>query len=198
MNGQKRLEEFVAKIILQDYFSSHYSDLEVLDMPDLQDKKNSIGIEVVTLYKDSESARRTFERMADNQKYNANTIKKYEDYLGIGFCLEEPIYSEAVVAHVVREFNNKIQKLQKYIEFSCYELFMFTNCLCKDEYIDGQWMGIISKFCKKINKLPRKFNKLFLVGNSALYQIDLAGDTEVKLMPLNKPIKTYFDELENS
>lgn len=46
MNGQKRFNEYFAKVILEYCCKDRYSDLEISDKPDLRNKRLNIGIEV--------------------------------------------------------------------------------------------------------------------------------------------------------
>ena len=47
LNGQKRFNEYFAKLILKYCYKDKYSNLQIADKPDLRDIEHNIGIEVV-------------------------------------------------------------------------------------------------------------------------------------------------------
>ena len=47
LHTKLKYDECYAKLILEEYFSDRYGDLQLQDKPDLFDVENNIGIEVV-------------------------------------------------------------------------------------------------------------------------------------------------------
>lgn len=175
-NLNNRFIEFVSLEILKYLYPDKYSSLKLVDKPDLQDKENQIGVEVVEavnnnlaqidgeFYKyrfgkktkeEKEKCRRTIER-------NGATV----DEFGITYPVQ---YSNEELDILKYAIEKKIEKFDNYSpnEFKVLDLFvMYPSYLMPHSDI------VLNDFFKYIGKINnKKYGRIFIFSGGVLITI---------------------------
>lgn len=180
--GQKRFDEYFAKVFLESCFPKRFVDLQISDRPDLWCGKE-VGIEVTNcMPKDAVEAFNLWHRVEKQGEQTPPRIferleqLKYIVHLeGNSLIWEQGSYwDEDINNSPIKEFviavANKVERLNSanahYAEMGSYELFV-------NSFID------ISTFKQKtLNNKPKKFEIIYLItSNQKLLVFDVANNT---------------------
>ena len=177
-----KIEECLAKVILEKLFPDRYGALEIADKPDLRDTQHDIGIEVTS----AESAKeREADRLWTTTNYMDESAKKERNVdrlrqLGIeytggvqlwpikSFCPSQLETSPAQC--FFQAYLDKVQKLNQghYAEMNEYDLFVHYYWFIWP-YEPSSWMPVLLEKMMKGNDNPHRFSYVYLLGFTALY-----------------------------
>ena len=135
---QKRPDEYFAKVVLEMYFPEKFSDLQILDRPDLRDEKHNIGIEVTNaepqIYHKREDLWRKALYSSDEKK--REKCKEYmKKKLNIKFQGAVQSMGGTRVGELVNSietaFDDKLNKLQNdgFKKYQQNDLFILTGII---------------------------------------------------------------------
>lgn len=182
-------DECFAKLVLETVFPEIYKNLIIDDKPDLQDRENSIGIEVTNAvpqakreavkcwymipYVDEKQAERNIERMAQlGVEYQGGV----QGWPGRSWNPEE-LDNEHPLQDVIKAIETKVQKLNKghYKDFTKYELFVLSEASVDVEVI-GQFLDVV----QSINNKEKQFSVITLQAINDIFRFDLEARTFMK------------------
>lgn len=190
MNGQKRFNEYFAKLILEFCYRDKYSNLQIADKPDLRDIEHNIGIEVAySMEQDRSEAlllKREISCCADENRkiklqnkldaiHRIHKIDNYEyEYHGNFANGVEDTYLKEIFDCV----RNKVNKISNYEELDSYELFI-NSAVPISEFREE--FEVFDKL-EEINQGERKFAIIHVLAYYDLVSFDM----------LNKQIKRHM------
>lgn len=190
-----KYEECLAKVILEKLFPNRYGTLEIADKPDLRDTQHDIGSEVTSAgsSKDREADRLwTITNFMDESEKKARSIDRLRQ-LGIEYTGGEQLwpaksfcpsrFETSPAFHLFQAYRGKVQKLNQghYVEMSEYDLFVHYYWFTW-QYEPSSWMPVLLEKMVKGNGNPRRFSYVYLLGFSAIYIWNLAGQS-YKVIP---------------
>ena len=184
MNGQKRFNEYFAKLILKYCYKDKYSNLQIVDKPDLRDMEHNIGIEVVYSMEQDRSESLFLQRQIsccadENRKVKLqkklDTIHKkhknynyeYEYYGNFANGVEDTYLKE--IFDCVRNKLDKLNKCLNYEELDSYELFI-NSAVPISEF--GEQFDVLDKL-EEINQGERKFDVIHVLAYYDLITFDM-------------------------
>lgn len=172
MAREERFEEVNAikiMIFLNEY---KYKNLEVKDKPDLQCKKNNIGIEVTYAISPEE-----FVIEKQNKKYD-EIDKLNNKILKRNYFLKNDIITQKSTFYndyelLISQFNKKLNKLNNnYIIFNENNLFIYS----KISKIENHYLERLIKEYNNIQKHKQhKFNSVIIFNNYEIYLLNLSN-----------------------
>lgn len=175
--------ECYAKIVLESVFSGEF-DLEIVDKPDLQDIRKSIGIEVTQgrnpKQKEIEGL---YSKMPYVQKSEAEKIRKQIEKLGGKLCggILGGISERDDFGYSVNAFKVKLDKINngKYSYLERYDLFVFDDCL--DVTPDGSIIQNVYTIMQKVQSgATVKFQYVYICTPSILWHLDFKNQKIAK------------------
>lgn len=192
--SKKRLDEYFAKVVLENCFHDRFDVLEVSDKPDLRHKTSSTGIEVTyaTPSQVTEAMIRWFQISQANESQKQDNIdwlrKRGYDYQdNAPFPFKTPVYGDTLKDTMIGELYDivkaKIKKLNSptanYAPLDHYELFVRSNII----------IPVFQEF-KVVNELAeynigeKKFERIYLLSfEEKLYVFDmLSGTINIKYL----------------
>ncbi len=188
--GQKRFDEYFAKVVLEKCFPEKFSDLQIADKPDLR-SGSEIGIEVTNcMPKEAVEALNLWHRAAKRGEQTPQRILERLEQLkdtvhreGDELIWEQGSYVENDIDNSpIKEFINavasKVERLNSananYAEMKSYELFVNSTI---DISTFNQIYSILARVLELNNK-PKKFDDIYLITiNQKLFTFDIANNT---------------------
>lgn len=179
LHTKLKYDECFAKLILEEYFSDKYSDLQLQDKPDLFDRKNNIGIEVVRAVdkdrneammlwtkmpeKNSQQQKRAIERMEQRGEEYQEGIKSWEP---VSYPLN---LKDSPLQHFIKAVEKKVDKLNKnlYKECSRYDLFVNSSI-----YIQPELLSELFEQIKSINCREKRYSFVYFYGQKTIVEFD--------------------------
>lgn len=179
LHTKLRYDECFAKLILEEYFSDKYSDLQLQDKPDLFDRKNNIGIEVVRAVdecrneammlwtkmpeKNSQQQKRAIERMEQRGEEYQEGIKSWEP---VSYPLN---LKDSPLKDFIKAVEKKVDKLNKnlYKECSRYDLFVNSSI-----YIQPELLSELFEQIKSINCREKRYSFVYFYGQKTIVEFD--------------------------
>lgn len=172
-NINNKFIEFVSLEVLKYMYPDTYSDLELIDKPDLQDKEKQLGVEVVEAVSndlaqiDGEFYKYRFGKQSKEEKEKCRkTIEKNGatvDEYGITYPVQ---YSNEELDILKRAIEKKIEKFDNYSlsEFKVLDLFvMYTSYLMPHSDI------VLDDFFKYIGRINnKKYGIIFIFSCGVL------------------------------
>lgn len=178
LSAHMRLDyhECYAKIVLESIFHEQF-DLVIVDKPDLQDIRKSIGIEVTQgRNPQQQEIESLYSKLPYVQDSVAEKIKKQIEKRGgklsggiLGGISERDDFSYSVNA-----FGAKLDKINngKYRAMERYDLFVFDDCL--DMTPDGSVIQNIELIMqKKQSRVAVRFQNVYICTPGILWYLDL-------------------------
>ncbi len=184
MNGQKRFNEYFAKIILEYCYKDKYLDLAIADKPDLREIHSKIGIEVAySMEKDrveaiklktlipycDEDKKIKLQNKLDtirNRHKNSNYEWEYNNELEKGI-------ENSYLREIFECVKNKVEKLNNknanYDELDSYELFI-NSAVPIDEF--GQQCEVLNKLYE-INIGEKQYSFIHIMAFYDLITFDM-------------------------
>ncbi len=188
--GQKRFDEYFAKVILEKCFPKKFNHLQIVDKPDLR-SGNEVGIEVTNcMPKEAVEAFNLWHRAAKQGKQTSPRIFERLEQLkdivhleGNSLIWEEGSYRDddidnSPIKEFVNAVANKVERLNSanahYAEMGSYELFV-------NSFIDistfKQMYALLARI-KTLNNKTKKFENIYLItSNQKLLVFDMANNT---------------------
>lgn len=172
-------DECFAKLILEEYFSDRYGDLQLQDKPDLFDRKNNIGIEVVrAVDKDRNEAMMLWTKMPEKTPKQQEGAKKrmlelgekYQDGIMTWSPVDYPLDLHKSPLHrVVEVVIAKVDKLNQnlYKECSRYDLFVNSSI-----YIQPELLSELFEQIKSINCREKRYSFVYFYGQKTIVEFD--------------------------
>lgn len=179
LHTKLKYDECFAKLILEEYFSDRYGDLQLQDKPDLFDRKNNIGIEVVrAVDKDRNEAMMLWTKMPEkNSQQQKRAIERMEqlgeEYQGGFQCWSSMEYpyelSRSPLQLFVKALAKKVNLLNKnqYKECDRYDLFVNSEL-----YIQHELLSELFEQIKGVNNKAKKFSFVYLYGQQTIVEFD--------------------------
>lgn len=179
LRTKRKYDECFAKLILEEYFSDRYGDLQLQDKPDLFDRKNNIGIEVVrAVDKDRNEAMMLWVKMPEkNPQQQKRAIERMEqlgeEYQGGFQCWSSVEYpyelSRSPLQLFVKALAKKVNLLNKnqYKECDRYDLFVNSEL-----YIQHELLSELFEQIKGVNNKAKKFSFVYLYGQQTIVEFD--------------------------
>ena len=195
--------EMKAKLILEVICNYPIGLLSLSDMPDLQDDKNSYGIEVVEDCIANEKEKQFLvEEMWENHISDIpdKRISRFEK-LGGELQIKNGIVSGATISRSKNKFDNllstieaKYQKLNsgKYKTFKRYGLYVIIQSVIM---FSSNVPFIIEQVVKK--DYPTKYDVLYLDNNYEMYVCDMIKQKYKKYEISNETNKQIYEELKH-
>ena len=179
---QKRFEEMSGKLILERLFPDRYSDLKLSDKPDLQDSRNSIGVEVTSSMgeEDREGVRLWNEAVhlpdgVEKEKKIKRLQKLGVKYSGGIQCWPAKHYSpfdanSGPCYEFLTAVRKKLDKLNQghYAQMQQYDLFVSSDLFMWPEEQEARMAWLLS-YLEKENKREHNFSFIYALGCNALY-----------------------------
>lgn len=181
LHTKLKYDECFAKLILEEYFSDRYGDLQLQDKPDLFDRKNNIGIEVVRAVdecrneammlwtkmpeKNSQQQKRAIERMEQRGEEYQEGIKSWEP---VSYPLN---LKDSPLQDFIKAVEKKVDKLNKnlYKECSRYDLFVNSSI-----YIQPELLSELFEQIKSINCREKRYSFVYFYGQKTIVECDFA------------------------
>lgn len=163
--------ECLAKIVLEETFPDEFSNLLLRDKPDIQDIKNSVGIEVTKAEtRESEEAESLYSRLPFVASSNREKIIERIEQLGSNYnngVLSESGYDDFNLIN--NAINRKIQTLLKgeYRKLNQYRLFVFSSIYASDEMMQDELDYL------KENNTVQLLKMIYVYTPGYLYRLDL-------------------------
>lgn len=191
---QQRFNEYFAKIVLEKCFPKKFSDLQILDKPDLR-FGNIVGIEVTNCVPEEAAEAFNLWHMVEKQgeqtpPRNLERLEQLKDTVhleGNSLIWEQGSYvnddiDNSPIKEFVNAVANKVERLNsenaRYAEMESYELFVnsFINISTLN-----QILALLARI-RLLNDKPKQFDKIYLVtSNQKLLVFDTANNTfEIK------------------
>lgn len=179
LHTKLKYDECFAKLILEEYFSDRYGDLQLQDKPDLFDRKNNIGIEVVrAVDKDRNEAMMLWVKMPEkNPQQQKRAIERMEqlgeEYQGGFQCWSSVEYpyelSRSPLQLFVKALAKKVNLLNKnqYKECSRYDLFVNSSI-----YIQPELLSELFEQIKSINCREKRYSFVYFYGQKTIVEFD--------------------------
>lgn len=184
MNGQKRFNEYFAKLILEFCYRDKYSNLQIADKPDLRDIEHNIGIEVAysmeqdrseALFLKRELSCCTDENRKVKLQKKLDTIHKkhkndnyeYEYHGNFANGVEDTYLKE--IFDCVRNKVDKLNKISNYEELDSYELFINSVVPIREFREEFE---VFDKL-EEINQGERKFAVIHVLAYYDLVSFDM-------------------------
>lgn len=179
LHTKLKYDECFAKLILEEYFSDKYSDLQLQDKPDLFDRKNNIGIEVVrAVDKDRNEAMMLWTKMPEKnsqqQKRAIERIEQRGEEYQEGIKSWEPVsyplnLKDSPLQHFIKAVEKKVDKLNKnlYKECSRYDLFVNSSI-----YIQPELLSELFEQIKSINCREKRYSFVYFYGQKTIVEFD--------------------------
>lgn len=179
LHTKLRYDECFAKLILEEYFSDKYSDLQLQDKPDLFDRKNNIGIEVVRAVdecrneammlwtkmpeKNSQQQKRAIERMEQRGEEYQEGIKSWKP---VSYPLN---LQKSPLQDFIKAVEKKVDKLNQnlYKECSRYDLFVNSSIYIQPELLSESFEQI-----KSINCREKRYSFVYFYGQKTIVEFD--------------------------
>ena len=188
--GQKRFDEYFAKIILEQCFPEKFIDLQIADKPDLR-SGSEIGIEVTNCmpkeaveafnlwHRVAKQGEQTPPRILERLEQLKDTVHREGDELiwEQGSCVEDDI-DNSPIKEFINAVASKVERLNSananYAKMKSYELFV-------NSFIDistiKQMYALLERI-KTLNNKPKKFENIYLItSNQKLFVFDMAHST---------------------
>lgn len=170
---QKRFNEYLAKIILENCFPNKFQNIEVSDKPDLRYNGNEIGIEVAyCMPKDVVEAFNCIERYEKAEDIPEKTIRKAKR-AGVTLDEQDILWDQgsyadnmAIETTPIRYFldmvRQKVERLNSktagYAEMKSYELFI-NSSITMPNWFNGE----TSRVLKNINNREKQYDTIYLL-----------------------------------
>lgn len=179
LHTELKYDECFAKLILEEYFSDRYGDLQLQDKPDLFDRKNNIGIEVVRAVderrneammlwtkmpeKNSQQQKRAIERMEQLGEEYQEGIKSWKP---VSYLLN---LKDSPLQHFIKAVKKKVDKLNQnlYKECSRYDLFVNSSI-----YIQPELLSELFEQIKSINCREKRYSFVYFYGQKTIVEFD--------------------------
>ena len=174
-----KYDECFAKLILEEYFSDRYVDLQLQDKPDLFDGKNDIGIEVVrAVDQDRNEAMMLWAKMPEKnpqqQKRAIERMKQLGEEYQEGMKLWKPVdyplnLKDSPLQHFIKAVGKKVDKLNQnqYKECDRYDLFVYSSI-----YIQPELLSELFEQIKVINNKEKKYSFIYFYGQKTIVEFD--------------------------
>lgn len=188
--AQKRFDEYFAKVVLEKCFPEKFSDLQIVDKPDLW-CGNEIGIEVTNcMPKEAAEAFNLWHRVEREGEQTPlrvwGRLEQLKDTVhlkGNALIWEQGSYVDddidnSPIKEFVNAVANKVERLNSanadYAEMKSYELFV-------NSFIDistfKQIYTLLARV-KMLNDQPKKFDNIYLItSNQNLLVFDTVNNT---------------------
>lgn len=172
-------DECFAKVVLEEYYSEIYGDLQLRDKPDLWDMKNDIGIEVVCAVDEKmNEALMLWAKMPEKTHKQQEGEKKRMLDLGVEYqegimSLSSVLYpydlQKSPLLKVIEVVGNKVDKLNNnlYAKCSRYDLFVVSSIYIQDELLSGLFERI-----KGVNNKEKTYSAIYLYGQKKIVEFD--------------------------
>ena len=188
--GQKRFDEYFAKVVLEKCFPEKFIDLKISDKPDLR-SGSDIGIEVTNcMPKEAVEAFNLWHRVDKQGEQTSPRILERLEQLkdivhleGNQLIWEQCSYVDgdidnSPIKEFVKAVANKVERLNSvnanYAEMKSYELFVNSTI---DISSFNQIYAILTRILELNNRL-KKFDNIHLITiNQKLFTFDLANST---------------------
>lgn len=176
---KRKYDECFAKLILEEYFSDRYGDLQLQDKPDLFDVENNIGIEVVLAVDEKRNEAMTLwakipEKNPQQQKRAIERMKQLgEEYQGGVQCWSSVEYpydlSRSPLQLFVKALVKKANLLNKnqYKECDRYDLFVNSSI-----YIQPELLSELFEQIKSINNKGKKYSFIYFYWQKTIVEFD--------------------------
>lgn len=181
--------ECLAKLILEKLFLNEFGSLEILDKPDLQDDKNSIGVEVTrAIDKEQEKKESLYAKIESRKRQNGdgtiekinNSYKSRSVYVNGEEIREPNRYNDGILVgipdsddfnRIFERFSDKIKKLNDdgYKKYIKNYLFVYSDILANQQMINQA----ISKMNTIQSKYKLWFQKVFVNVPHYIYILNL-------------------------
>ena len=179
LHTKLKYDECFAKLILEEYFSDRYGDLQLQDKPDLFDRKNNIGIEVVRAVdgrrneammlwtkmpeKNPQQQKRAIERMEQLGEEYQEGIKSWKP---VSYPLN---LKDSPLQHFIKAVEKKVDKLNQnlYKECSRYDLFVNSSI-----YIQPELLSELLEQIKSINCREKRYSFIYFYGQKTIVEFD--------------------------
>lgn len=164
--------ECYSKVVLEEMFPNQFSDLAILDKPDLQNENFNIGIEVTSsINPKQKEAEALYVKWSyednENKKKLERQIEKCGARLNNGIL--SGISGHDNFNRIYTEIKNKIGKLGQYKTYGKQYLFIFS-----DIYATSDMRKKALEEMKFINNLSsHKFEEIYILVPGAIYVFDL-------------------------
>ncbi len=164
--------ECYAKVVLEEMFPNQFSDLAILDKPDLQNENFSVGIEVTSsINPKQQEAEALYVKWSyednGNKKKQERQIEKCGARLNNGILCG--ISGHDNFNRIYVELKNKIGKLFQYKTFDKQFLFIFSDIYATSD-MRKKALEEMKFIC---NLLSNKFDEIFILVPGAIYVFDL-------------------------
>lgn len=184
MNGQKRFNEYFAKVIIEYCYKDKYPGLIIADKPDLREIKSNVGIEVTYSIEEDRVEALRLKRLIPH--VNDYTKGKYQKKLDrIRRIHKNPNYEweykgafengieDSYLKEIFDCVRNKVDKLNSvnanYDELDSYELFI-NSAVPIDEF--GQQFEVLTKLCE-INRGKKRYDIIHILAFYDLITFDM-------------------------
>ena len=174
-NTKYKWIECFAKLILEKKVPSEFFELEIIDQPDLQNFKTSIGIEVTSAVDaSSQELERLYSELEHEMARNVEKVKKKIEKLGgkvSNGILIHPVKNRTL-ENIYRSYKNKLLLLNG----KNYRIFKHNYIFVTDENVihELELNIILEKLIKIQSKYNYNFDRvyIYLYGDN-LYEFDL-------------------------
>jgi len=171
-------EECYAKVVLENMYKNKFNGLEIKDRPDLQDEKNSIGIEcTVSIEQKSQEVEKLYIDLINNKVNNPNKCKERINKLG-GKITEYALIQSGTNSstNILNAVKVKLKKLNG----DNYKIFKNNYLLIRDSiYMREEEIKQLQYEIDMIqSKEKNKFNKIYILLNDKLIEINMIDYTD--------------------
>jgi hypothetical protein len=167
--------ECYAKIVLEEMFPERFSDLVILDKPDLQNAQLNIGVEVTSsINPKQKEAEELYVKWHcqgnEGKKKIERQIEKCGGKLINGVLSGIPSHDD--FGRIYAQLNNKIEKIGEYKSFSKQYLFIFSDIYATSTMREKA----LEEMHHIYTCASPKFDGIYVLVPGALYVFDLANN----------------------
>lgn len=176
---KRKYDECFAKLILEEYFSDRYGDLQLQDKPDLFDVENNIGIEVVLAVDEKRNEAMTLwakipEKNPQQQKRAIERMEQLGEEYQEGFKSWKPVsyplnLQKSPLQDFIKAVEKKVDKLNQNLYKECDRYDLFVN---SSIYIQPELLSELFEQIKSINNKGKKYSFMYFYGQKTIVEFD--------------------------
>ena len=186
-----KIEELFAKLVLENCFPDKFTNLQLADKPDLQ-QKDKIGVEVTNCMPKDVAESFALLHKKDISKINIEKLEKSGVTIDDkGILWTHSTNDEKELAVFYESITQKLTKLNAgYKELNAYELFVNSCLLIDDEF---HTLPILEEIKRRSVGYSKRFSLIYLLDiASNLWCLDLDKNSVKRLYLYGRADKLYI------